>query len=92
MPKTYSIAEARHNLAAIVHEAERQSPVALTRRGEPVAFLLSVQEYQRLLGKETRFWDAYTSFRNSVDLTQLDIEPRTFHDLRDSTPGREVDL
>jgi prevent-host-death family protein len=39
MPKTYSIAEARHNLAAIVHEAERQSPVALTRRGEPVAVL-----------------------------------------------------
>jgi antitoxin Phd len=48
MPKTYSIAEARHNLAAIVHEAERQSPVALTRRGEPVAVLLSIQEYQPL--------------------------------------------
>ena len=92
MPKTYSIAEARHNLAAIVHEAERQSPVALTRRGEPVAFLLSVQEYQRLLGKETHFWEAYTSFRNSVDLTQLDIESKLFHDLRDSASGREVDL
>ena len=92
MPKTYSIAEARHNLAAIVHEAERQSSVALTRRGEPVAILLSMHEYQRLLAKETRFWDAYTAFRTSVDLTQLDIEPNVFHGVRDPAPGREVDL
>ncbi|MDQ2995591.1 MAG: type II toxin-antitoxin system Phd/YefM family antitoxin [Chloroflexota bacterium] len=92
MPKTYSIAEARHNLAAIIHEAERQSLVVLTRRGEPVAILLSIQEYQRLLAKETRFWDAYTAFRNSVDLTQLNIEPSVFHAVRDLAPGREVDL
>jgi antitoxin Phd len=92
MPKTYSIAQARHNLAAIVHEAERQSPVALTRRGEPVAVLLSLQEYQRLLAKEPHFWDAYTAFRSSVDLPKLGIEPKVFHNLRDPAPGREVDL
>jgi antitoxin Phd len=91
MSKSYSIAEARHNLAAIVHEAERQSPVALTRRGEPVAMLLSIQEYQRLLAKDTRFWDAYSAFRSSVDLTQLDIEPNVFQGVRDPAPGREVD-
>ena len=91
MPKTYSIAEARQNLAAIVHEAERRSPVALTRRGQPVAVLLSMQEYQRLLSKEIHFWDAYTAFRNSVDLTQLDIEPNVFHGVRDPEPGREVE-
>lgn len=88
MPMTYSIAEARQNLAAIVHEAERQSPVALTRRGEPVAVLLSLQEYQRLLAKETHFWDAYTAFRSSVDLTQLDIEP-VVHDLTLITLNRD---
>lgn len=86
-----SLAEARQNLAAIVHEAERQSPVALTRRGEPVAILLSIQEYQRLLAKETRFWDAYTAFRNTVDLTQIDIDTDIFHGIRDPAPGREVD-
>ena len=68
------------------------SKVALTRRGEPVAILLSMHEYQRLLAKETRFWDAYTAFRTSVDLTQLDIEPNVFHGVRDPAPGREVDL
>jgi antitoxin Phd len=91
MSKTYSIAEARQNLAAIVHEAERQSPIELTRRGEPVAVLLSIQEYQRLLSARASFWDAYTSFRHSVDLSQLDIEPSVFEGVRDPSPGREVD-
>jgi prevent-host-death family protein len=90
MSKTYSIAEARQNLAAIVHEAERQSPIELTRRGEPVAVLLSIQEYQRLLSKEANFWDAYTAFRHSVDLSQLNIEPSVFEGVRDPSPGREV--
>ena len=42
----YTIAEARHNLAAIVHELEDKEQIELTRRGEPVAVLLS----QRLIG------------------------------------------
>ena len=91
MSKRYSIAEARHNLAAIVHEAERQSPVELTRRGEPVAVLLSIQEYQRLLSKETPFWEAYTAFRSSIDLAKLDIEPSLFEGIRDPSPGREME-
>jgi prevent-host-death family protein len=91
MSKRYSIAEARHNLAAIVHEAERESPVELTRRGEPVAVLLSLQAYQRLLSKETHFWDAYTTFRSSIDLAQLNIEPSLFEGVRDRSPGREMD-
>jgi prevent-host-death family protein len=90
MAKRYSIAEARHNLAALVHEAEHISPIELTRRGQPVAILLSIQEYRRLLSKGPGFWDAYNKFRNLVGLPQLQIEPSLFEDLRDSSPGREV--
>jgi prevent-host-death family protein len=90
MSKRYTIAEARHNLAAIVHEAERMSPIELTRRGEPVAVLLSITEYRHLAGKATNFWDAYLVFRNSVDLSQLQIEPEVFEGVRDPSPGREV--
>ncbi len=50
MSKRYTIAEARHNLAAIVHELERRAHIELTRRGEPVAVLLSMREYRRLAG------------------------------------------
>jgi prevent-host-death family protein len=90
MPKSYSIAEARHNLAALVHELEHKSLIALTRRGEPVAMLLSIEEYQRLLAKKTNFWDAYIAFRDEVDLSQLNIEPEVFDEVRDHSPGREV--
>jgi prevent-host-death family protein len=42
MSKRYSIAEARNHLPAIVHDAERGKPIHLTRRGKPVAVLLSI--------------------------------------------------
>ena len=90
MIKRFSIAEARQNLAALVHEVEGASAVELTRRGEPVAILLSIEEYRRLVSKESNFWEAYTSFRDAVDLAQLQIEPAIFEGVRDSSPGREV--
>ncbi len=92
MSKRYTIAEARHNLAAIVHELERRAHIELTRRGEPVAVLLSMREYRRLATPGGGFWDAYESFRETVDLRQLNIEPAIFEGLRDRSPGREVRL
>jgi prevent-host-death family protein len=41
MSKRYSIAEARNNLASIVHELEVIDNIELTRRGKSVAVLLS---------------------------------------------------
>jgi prevent-host-death family protein len=91
MPKRYSIAEARHDLAAIVHELEQQPTIELTRRGEPVAVLLSLAEYQRLQAGRGDFWSAYTVFREQFTLDQDSVE-ELLRDLRDSTSGREVSL
>ena len=88
MEKTFSIAEARHNLAALVHELEHRPRIQLTRRGKTVAVLLSVREYQRLTA--AHFWEAYTAFRTTTDLAQLDIDPAVFKGVRDQSPGREV--
>jgi prevent-host-death family protein len=90
MSKSYSIAEARNNFAAIVRDVELDSAIEVTRRGEPVAVLLSIEEYRRLLAGGRSFWDAYSEFRDEVDLRQLNIEPETFEDLRDVSPGRET--
>ncbi|HKZ84276.1 MAG TPA: type II toxin-antitoxin system prevent-host-death family antitoxin [Anaerolineae bacterium] len=65
MAKRYSIAEARHNLAALVHKLECTTLIELTRRGEPVAVLLSIREYQRLVIEKRGFWQAYESFRST---------------------------
>lgn len=48
MNDAYSIAAAKNNLSGLVHEAEQGRPVRLTRRGKPVAVLISTEQYKRL--------------------------------------------
>jgi prevent-host-death family protein len=48
MNDAYSIAEAKNNLSGLVHAAEQGYPVRLTRRGKPVAVLISTEQYERL--------------------------------------------
>jgi antitoxin Phd len=55
MPKSFSIAEARHDLAALVHQLDRKPLIELTRRGKPVAVLLSIREYNRLAAPAKAF-------------------------------------
>jgi prevent-host-death family protein len=88
--KEYSIAEARDQFTAIVRDLETRPSIRLTRRGKPVAVLLSIEEYERLAAGRTRFWENYQAFLAANDLDQLDIEPATFEGLRDLSPGREV--
>ena len=92
MTKRYTIAEARQNLAAVVHELERRSRVELTRRGKPVAVMLSMREFERVSAPRRRFWDAYEAFRQTSNLPQLGIDPTVFEGVRDRSPGREVQL
>ncbi|MBE2240578.1 MAG: type II toxin-antitoxin system Phd/YefM family antitoxin [Caldilineaceae bacterium] len=90
MPISYSIAEARNNLASIVHDLEETPIIQLTRRGEPVALLVAQTEFQRLQAGLGNFWDAYTAFRSRENLEANEIGPETFADLRDRAPGREA--
>lgn len=92
MTNSFTIAEARHALAALVHELERKPAIELTRRGKPVAVLLSLREYQRLRAGATNFWDAYTTFRKRVNLAKLNVDPKIWEGVRDPSPGREVEF
>jgi prevent-host-death family protein len=88
----YSLAEARDQLTAIVRDVETKSGVELTRRGRPVAVILSIDEYRRLVAPEKSFTAAYRRFRQQVDLEAMALEPEFFEGLRDPDPGREVSL
>jgi len=90
MLKQYSIAKARDHFTSLVRTVERESAVELTRRGKPVAVILSIQEYKRLSAGQASFWEAYSAFREQVNLEELGIEPDTFAGLRDRSHGREV--
>jgi antitoxin Phd len=88
MIKQYSIAHARNHFTAIVHDLKRTRAVKVTRRGKVVAVLMTIEEYERLTVTRTNFWTAYETFRKSVDLSQLNIEPDIFAGVGDTSSGR----
>jgi prevent-host-death family protein len=92
MPKRYSIADARADLPSIVDQAEAGQEIELTRRGKPVAVILSLRELQRLRGPRTQFSDAYRRFLKAHPLRELDLDAEYFESTRDREPGRKVVL
>jgi prevent-host-death family protein len=91
MSRTYSIAEARSRLPAIVDQAQAGREVELTRRGQPVAVVVSCREFDRLRGRRRHFRDAYRSFLAQFSLDDIGLE-NDFAATRDKTPGRQVSL
>ncbi|MEO8096774.1 MAG: type II toxin-antitoxin system Phd/YefM family antitoxin [Acidobacteriota bacterium] len=92
MPSRYSIAEARAQLPSIIDQAESGVPVALTRRGEPVAVLISIHEFERLGGHQKSFRQAYQQFLAKVQLNQVGVGPEFASSLRDRSAARDVSL
>jgi prevent-host-death family protein len=91
MSQKYSIAEARSRLPAIIDQAEGGREVELTRRGQPVAVVVSCREFDRLRGKRRHFGDAYKSFLEKFSLDEIGLE-NAFAATRDRTAGRKVSL
>jgi prevent-host-death family protein len=89
--KSYSITEARKKLPSLVHAAEAGSAVELTRRGKPVAVLVSSKEFGALTGEEPDLFSAIESFRHQAALEELDVE-EVYRSVRDRSPGRTVEL
>jgi prevent-host-death family protein len=92
MSRSYSIAEARSRLPSIVDEAESGIEVELTRRGQPVAVLVSRREFERLRGKRLHFREAYRKFLERHSLEEIGGEGDLAHSTRDRTTGRKVSL
>jgi prevent-host-death family protein len=88
----YSIAEARSNLPKIVDEAEAGREVELTRRGKPVAVVVSLREFERMRGRRGRFGAAYEAFLESNALSEVGLDEDFAKFLRDRSPGREPGL
>jgi len=90
--KRYSIAEARSNLPTIVDQAEAGQEIELTRRGKPVAVVVSLRELERLRTDRPRFGDAYRSFLERYSLDDVGLEENFFDSIREKSGGREVAL
>jgi len=92
MERRYSIAEARSHLPAIVDQAASGLEVHLTRRGEPVAVVVSTHEFERLRGRQRHFGDAYRRFVAKYELESVGINAGFATSARDRTAGRDVSL
>lgn len=86
--REFSIAEARNQLPALVHYAEKRGPVTFTRRGKPVAMLVAGDDFKHLIEKRLGFWAALERFRASNDLSKLGITDAILSVPRDRDSGR----
>jgi prevent-host-death family protein len=92
MSKSYSVADARAHLPDILDEVEAGKEVQLTRRGRPVAVLVSPERLEALRGNRTSFVDAYRAFAERHAPGDIELEPDFFETPRDRAPGRKVRL
>jgi prevent-host-death family protein len=91
MAERYSIAEARAKLPDIVDEAASGTPVELTRRGRPVAVVVSLGEFERLKRGRPRFADLYGRFLAEHPLSAIGLG-KAFPPRRRRSTGRRVRL
>ncbi len=87
MRKRYSLSEAKDHLSRLVHAVARNGTVEITRRGRPVAMLVSMEEYERLHGRRVGFWQALEAFRRGAG-RDMSLGDGVFFDLRDRGTGR----
>jgi prevent-host-death family protein len=92
MARSYSVADARANLPGILNDVEAGKEVQLTRRGQPVAVVLSVQKYEALRRHHASFAEAYREFIGRHSPQEIGVEPDFFDSIRDREPGRRVRL
>jgi prevent-host-death family protein len=90
MSKRYSIAEARSSLPSIVDDAEAGIDIELTRRGKPVAAIVSLKELARLHHNRTSFSSAYQTFLKQHSLHELGLTRDFFDSCRDRGDARKV--
>ena len=99
-----SIAEAKNQLPALIHQVEAGEAVTITRRGKAVAVVVSVEEYERMRAATTvrqSFWDVLQEVRAKLaaedafpDWTDEDIDSwrdKTIYEPRCDFSGPEYD-
>ena len=92
MANRISVAEARKGFARLIQRAQQGLAIEITRRGRPVAVLLSADEYLRLIGERPSFVESVSHLRARFGVDELGIGAAEFAELRAEDPGREVEL
>ena len=88
-----SIADAKNHFPRLVQQAEAGEQVCITRRGRPVAVLLSTEAFERLSAPKPGLSEFLRGWRTEMKEASVPFpEAEVFQNLRDNDPGREIDL
>jgi len=90
MAKRASLAEARDHLTELVRDVERGKSIELTRRGKPVAVLISRAEYDRLRSKGGRLIETLRVWREQSPSGFDGLTEDEVVSLRSRSLGRDV--
>lgn len=86
---TVSVAEARRRFAEVLETARGGTPVEVTKNGEPIAAIVPISSLRAM--ERPSLATVIARFRATVSPEDLE-GPDPFADVRDRSPGREVDL
>lgn len=98
MTRRYSLSYAQDNLSEIVRQIEEGEAVELTEKGEAVAVLVSCDDF-RWYKRHTPsrpaakgdLWEAIQEWRSEQDFDKVNFDD-VFDNVRDRSPGREIEL
>ena len=85
MSKRISIAKARNKRRELADVTEHGEPIGSTREGRSIAALVPLQEYRSLASSPRDLWSAIQQFRQTHDLSDLNIE-EVYAGIRDPSP------
>lgn len=88
----YSTQQLNQNLPEVLKQIAQGDSIEITQEGEPFAVILSSSEYQRLTNLKSSFWQSLQEFYDHNDLEELEMEADVFTNVRDRSPGREVNF
>ncbi len=97
----YLIDQASDPIDKLVHQVEASGPVEVIREGKLVAVLVSAEDYRRTYSPPKSFMDSLLEIRARYGLDDRNLDEgdisdaefdEVFNNLRDKSPGREVEL
>ena len=85
-----SIADAENALTTLIQRAESGEAVHITRRGTPVAVLVSESQYERLgVHAPRNCWQAIEEWRSKATFDWPDLPDEAVDGWRDRSPSRD---
>ena len=81
MPVAWQLQAAKNRLSEVIEDALREGPQTITRRGEPVAVVVSIEAWRKMTGQRP----SLKELLRQAPLEELDLR-------REQRPARDVDL